>query len=140
MKIVFDTNVYVAEALLGEAAEEMVTATVSASWRIYATAYLLDEFERVMIEKLGVSQRFASLSRQRIARRAKTVESAVSHHAVLLDAADTPILRAAISVGADFLVTNDHHLLDLDPYEGVRIVSMSHYRQVLITEGLIHPL
>jgi hypothetical protein len=34
MKIFFDTNVYVAEALLGEAAEEMVAATERASWRI----------------------------------------------------------------------------------------------------------
>jgi hypothetical protein len=31
MKIFFDTNVYVAEALLGEDAEEMVAATQQAS-------------------------------------------------------------------------------------------------------------
>ena len=35
MKIFFDTNVYVAEALLGEAAEEMLEVTARASWRIY---------------------------------------------------------------------------------------------------------
>ena len=43
MKIFFDTNVYVAEALLGEAAEEMLAATEKASWRIYASTYVLDE-------------------------------------------------------------------------------------------------
>ena len=35
MKIFFDTNVYVAEALSGEAAEAMLAATENASWRIF---------------------------------------------------------------------------------------------------------
>ena len=46
MKIFFDTNVYVAEALLGEVAEEMLAATERASWRIYVSTYVVDELER----------------------------------------------------------------------------------------------
>ncbi|MFO0805377.1 MAG: hypothetical protein U0791_19910 [Gemmataceae bacterium] len=53
------------------------------------------------------------------------------------DAADTPILRAALAAGAHYLVTNDRHLLDLDPYEGIRIVSMTEYRELLVREGLL---
>ena len=139
MKIFFDTNVYVAEALLGEAAEAMLAATEQASWRIYASSYLLDEVERVMTEKLGFSPRFAVLSRRRIIRRATMVEPGTSRHAVADDAADTPILRAALAAGVDCLVTNDRHLLDLDPFEGLRIVSMTQYRQMLVNEGLIPP-
>ncbi len=74
MKIFFDTNFYIAEALLGEAAAEMVEATEQASWRIYASSYLLEELERVMTEKLGFSQRLALLSRRRIIRHATLVE------------------------------------------------------------------
>jgi hypothetical protein len=39
--------------------------------------------------------------------------------------------------GVDYLVTNDRHLLDLNPYEGLRLVSMAEYRQVLVTEGIL---
>ena len=39
MKVFFDTNVYVAEALLGQAAEQLIEATERAAWRIYATSY-----------------------------------------------------------------------------------------------------
>ncbi len=46
MNIFFDTNVYVAETLLGEIAEEMLAATEAASWRIHASGYLLDESRR----------------------------------------------------------------------------------------------
>jgi len=136
MKIFFDTNVYVAEALLGEAAADMLAVTAKASWRIYASTHVLDELERVVTEELGFSKRLALLSRQRIIRRSQIVEPVASRHEVPDDAKDTPVLRAALEGGVDFLVTNDRHLLDLNPYEGLKIVSMAEYLQILQTEGL----
>ena len=137
MRIFFDTNVYIAEALLGAGAAEMVAATEQAGWRICASSYVLDELERVLSERLGFSERLAKLSRQRIIRRAAMVEPGASRHTVADDPADTPILRGAVAAGVDYLVTNDRHLLDLDPYEGLRIISMTDYRQVLVNEGVL---
>ncbi len=139
MKVFFDTNVYVAEALLGQAAEQLLEATERATWRIYASIYLLDEVERVLTEKLGFSRRLAFLSRRRIIRRAQLVEPGASRHAVPGDPADSPILRAALAAGADYLVTNDAHLLALDPYEGLRIVSMDRYYRMLRDGGWLEP-
>jgi predicted nucleic acid-binding protein len=101
MKIFFDTNVYVAETLLGEAAAEMLAVTEKASWRICASVYVLDELERVITEELGFSRRLASLSRRRIIRRASMVEPGPSRHGVLQDVKDTPVLRAALDAGVD---------------------------------------
>ena len=137
MKVFFDTNVYVAEALLGGAAERIVAATREAKWRVVCSAYVLDETERVLTEKLGFAQRFGYLTRERIRRRASLVLPPASRHAVLDDWADTPVLGAAIAAGADFLVTNDAHLLALSPYQGLRIISMTAYFDLLVNEGHI---
>jgi uncharacterized protein len=137
MKVVFDTNVYIAEALLGAGASRLVQATVDAGWRIYVSKYLLDEFERVMTERLEFSRRFAVLSRLRIVRRANATKLPLSRHTVPDDPNDSPILRTAIVAGADYLITNDRHLLDLDPYEGLRIVSMNKYSHILENAGLL---
>ena len=137
MRVFFDTNVYVAEALLGAGAAEIVTAAEAAGWRIYVNRYVLDELERVLTERLGFSRRLALLSRQRITRRATEVEPGASHHGVPSDDADTPILRAAVAAGADYLVTNDRHLLEVDPYEGLRIISRTDFRQLLDNEGIL---
>jgi len=75
----------------------------------------------------------------RVAQRAALVEPGTSHHEVPGDVADTRILRAAVAAGVDYLVTNDRHLLGLDPYEGVRIISMDQYYQLLANEGHIRP-
>ena len=66
------------------------------------------------------------------------VEPGTSRHGVPDDVKDTPILCAALEAGVDFLVTNDRHLLGLNPYEGLRIVSMTEYYDILVSEGLIH--
>lgn len=133
----FDTNVYIAEALLGEAAEALLTATIKASWRIFMSDYVLDEVERVLVEDLSFSPRLAQLTRRRCVRRSIHVPERLSHHTVPDDPADSPILRAAVNASVDYLVTNDIHLLDLHPYEGFRIISMTEFYQLLIHGGWI---
>jgi len=137
MKIFFDTNVYVAEALLGESAEAILEATANASWRIFVSDYLLDEIQRVLVEYLGFSRRLAGLTRQRCSRRSIHTPERPSRHKVPGDPADSPILRAALHAGVDFLVTTDRHLPNLNPYEGLKIVSMTGYHNLLVEQGLL---
>ncbi len=136
MKLFFDTNVYVAEALLGEAAEHMIQVTLQARWRIYASPYLLEELLRVLTEDLGFSRRLAALAQRRIVRRSTLVEGG-STAQVPQDPKDSPILQAALGCGADYLVTNDRHLLSLDSIKGLRIISMSDYHELLRQQGLL---
>jgi putative PIN family toxin of toxin-antitoxin system len=136
VKVFFDTNVWVAEALLGRGAERMIGATAGARWHIYASRHVLDELQRVMI-RLGFARRIATVSRGRISRRATLVAPASSRHAVRGDPQDSPILRAALACGADYLVTNDAHLLELHRYEGLEIVSMEQYLRILREQGLL---
>lgn len=137
MKIFFDTNVYIAEAILGGAAARMLDATRRASWRRYCCRAVLNEVGRVLVEKLGFSCRFAVLTQSRILRNSILAEPGASRHTVPRDPDDSPILAAAVAAGADYLVSNDPHLLALDPYQGMRIISMDAYYRLLVDEGLL---
>lgn len=137
MKIFFDTNVYIAEALLGGTAELLIASTSHARWRIFVNDHVLEEIERVMVEQLKCSPRLARLTRDRCRRRAVRVAEIESKHSVPADPADTPILQAAISAGVDYLVTNDKHLLAFNPHESLQIVSMTEYFELLANEGLV---
>lgn len=136
MKVVFDTNVYVAEALGGETARRILDSTDRASWRTYISQYILDEMFGVMTEDLGLSRRSAMLAIVRALRRGCLVEPLPSRHAVPKDPDDSDVLRTALRAGADYLVTNDRHLLVLHPYEGIEIVTMAEYRRILENQGL----
>ena len=137
MKVFFDTNVLIAEALLGEATAQILNATIAARWRIYANLHVLTEVRRVLVERLGFSERSAISVCRRIVRRSRLVRDRPSRHRVPTDPNDNLILQAALTAGADYLVTNDRHLLELHPYEGVQIVSIAQYHQILIDEGLL---
>jgi predicted nucleic acid-binding protein len=65
------------------------------------------------------------------------VDQRTSRHVVPGDPADNSILQAALAAGADLLVTNDKRLLALHPYEGLRIISMADYFDLLKHEGLL---
>ena len=65
------------------------------------------------------------------------VEPLPSKHVVPADPKDTAILAGAMAAGVDYLVTNDPDLLSLDPYEGLRILSMAAYYDFLTREGLL---
>jgi putative PIN family toxin of toxin-antitoxin system len=136
MKVFFDTNVYVAEALVGGGAARMIEATKRGKWRIYASSYVIAELVRVLTEDLGFSSRLAALTQRRIVGRSALV-SLKSTAKVPQDPNDSPILQAALSCGADFLVTNDRHLLSLHPFEGLEIVSMRRYTELLREHGLM---
>jgi predicted nucleic acid-binding protein len=96
----------------------------------------MDELVRVLTERIGLSHRLASLARRRILKRSMVVKSK-SSVAVPQDPNDSPILQAALTCSADYLVSNDRHLLELDPFHGVRIISMNSYLQLLRNEGLV---
>lgn len=136
MKVFFDTNFYVAEALLGKAAQEMIKAVLAARWRVYTSRYLLEELGRVLVDELGFSRRQALRAQRGIKYRSSFWDGTASA-IVPGDAKDSPILQAAVGSGADYLVTNDRHLLALHPYEGLRIVSMTEFYRLLRREGLI---
>jgi len=137
MKVLFDTNVYVAEALIGAAAQRIVSTTIAAAWRVSTCETILDELKRVLVEELDFSRRDAAIICRRCEMRAKLVTPRPSKHRVPGDPNDDPILAAACDAGVDYLVTNDKLLLDLDPYEGVRIISMTDYYRLLQDEGLV---
>ena len=137
MKVFFDTNVYVAEALLGDAAVRMLDATVQAKWRIYLSRQILDEIGQVLVHQLGFTRRLASLTQARVARRAILTEPGALSHNVPDDPKDSPILQAAMTAGVDYLVTNDQHLLSLHPYHGLQILSMTQFHELLVSQGLL---
>jgi|SRR5439155_19049332 len=136
MKIFFDTNVLVADALLGGAAMRMLDATEQARWRIFTSRFVLDELARVLLEDFQFSRRLAALAQARIIRRSGIIEP-LSAAQVPHDPNDTPILQAALTCGADYLVTNDRHLFGLNPFEGLRIISMNDYFRMLQDQGML---
>lgn len=136
MKILFDSNIYISEALGGAAATRVIAACRRAKWTLFTCDFQLEEIERVLTEELGYSSRFAKLTRRRVQLICNVVNVGSTRHKVDRDPNDTPILEAALIAGVDFIVTFDGDLLTMDPYEGIDIVTAGRLLTYMRQSGL----
>jgi putative PIN family toxin of toxin-antitoxin system len=135
VKVLFDTNVHVSDAIYGGHATRAITATVMARWKIFVCPTILSELDRVIRTKFNRSHSFANATVQTLRDVSEVADEPVSHHRVPGDADDSPILRAALAASVDYLVTGDAKLLAVSPIEGVRIVTLAEYLRVLQNHG-----
>lgn len=69
----------------------------------------------------------AAYARLRIKPMARTVNPTQTLDVVKEDPSDNRILECAVASGSDYLVTGDHHLLQLGSYSGIRIMNVSDF-------------
>jgi putative PIN family toxin of toxin-antitoxin system len=135
VKVLFDTNVHVSDAIHGGSATRAITETLKARWKVFVCQTILTEVERVIRTKFNRSQSFANATVETLRDVSEVAEEPLSRHHVPGDPDDTPILRAAMAAGVDYLVTGDAKLLALSPVEGVRNISLAEYLHVLQSHG-----
>jgi len=120
-RAVLDTNVLIAAAYAeGSASRRIVEAVLSGRVEAVASEAVLGEY-RFIVERAVRRPDY----RERLAALLDTVEivePAPLPPTVPDDPDDDKLLGAAVGGLAGWLVTNDRHLLVLNPFEGVRIV------------------
>lgn len=132
MRVVFDTNVWVSGSLTDEGAPaRLVDRAINGEFLVFSSRDLYEELADVMW-------------RQKIARliaeedRAKYLKL-IGHVMIVLqpedtiseierDSADNRVLECAVEAEAQYIVSGDPHLLDLDSFRGI---SISNPRQFL---------
>ena len=114
-RVVLDTNVLVSSAY-----DEL-----SASWKIVGACMrgeltaivspaLQGEYEEILAKAVKIRGHEEQI--RKFLSAVETVHPATVPHVVRDDPEDDKVLAAAVEGKADAVVTNDRHLLDLDPY------------------------
>lgn len=135
MKVLFDSNILISAAVFGGAAMRAFKATTKARWKLFASEYILTETGQVIRDKLGGSPGFTRAAVHAFRQACEIADDPRMRHHVPRDPDDTPVLRAAIAAGVDYLVTRDADLLTLNPTEGVRIITLAEYLHILQDHG-----
>ena len=135
MKVLFDSNVHVSAAVYGGAGARAVRVTLRAHWKVFISEFILDETRRIIRDKFGRSPAIVNSTIDTLSDVCEIVEEQRAKHHVPGDPNDTPILRAALAAGVDYLVTRDAELLALNPTESVRISTLAEYLHILEDHG-----
>ena len=124
-RAVFDTNVLISALLFrGSVSEKAFALSLSGAAASVTSPAILAELEDVLKRKFRLSKGAAREIAKFVRDVSECVEPAIVIDVVVKDPADNLILECALWGDASFLVTGDKaHLLPLDPFRGIRIVS-----------------
>ncbi len=135
-RVVLDTNVLVAAAYASaSASRRIVEACLRGELAAIVSAETVRE-HRYILDRAVRSGAYLERLEQFLCSSTLVVPERTPRH-VPDDAEDDKFLAAALAGRAGWIVTNDHHLLALDPYWEIRIVRPSQFAELtkLTTTG-----
>lgn len=122
-RIVLDTNVLVSALLFGGLPAVIVRAMADGALTSITSPPLLTELKRVLISKFDYLPTLAELITTEVRTMSEFVEPTITLDAVSHDPSDNRVLECAVSAHADAIVSGDRHLLTLNTFRGIPILS-----------------
>lgn len=123
MRIVLDTNIYIAAALSNSGfSEDILKQTVRARLKIITSEEILLEIRSKLTDKFHWLQYDIEFFLTRIRKIAEVVEVTEKVSIIIRDPKDNRILECAISGQADLIITLDQDLIKLKSFKGIGIV------------------
>ena len=124
--IVLDTNVLISAILFGGDPQKILEMVIAGSVECALSLVILDELRDVLQRpKFGFSSKQALAIVEELCGLCEIVRPSVKISVVKADPDDDRVIECALEAKATLIVSGDAHLLDLDRFKGIRIVSPS---------------
>lgn len=138
MRIVSDTNVLVSAFIskLGHSAKILDLASMFEEIQLVLSESILDEFEDVLSrdevkERFGYSNQEIELFARSVREISTIVEARSGFKIVKEDPKDDVVLNTAYDGKADYIVSGDRHLRNLNKFKGIKIVSPKQMMKII---------
>lgn len=133
IKVVLDANQFVSGVITSKGNSSRILDLVKEDKiKLLISSSILNEIRRVLfyphlkkIHKFGYHEIDEGL--KKISSFAKFTTEGSKINAIKDDPSDNKYLECAVSGEADFIISGDHHLLNLKTYQGVKIISPAEF-------------
>lgn len=126
MRAVLDTNVLISSVISTGVPHDIVVAGFNREYQIIVSVPTLQEFRDTLLkypDRFHLDQDEVQQEVETIRYFAEFVDPDVDISAVADDPDDDKFLEAAVAGDVDHLVSGDTHLLDLDTFRGIDIIT-----------------
>ena len=132
LRIVLDTNVLISVVVYGGNPRKILKAAISGAFGISVSETLIQELQDVLQRpQFGLGVQFIQNTVAELTSIAEWVAPAKHHLLVKDDPSDNLVLDCAVAADADYLVTGDKHLLQLQKCGTVKILNPQQFMDVL---------
>ncbi len=130
MRVVFDTNILISAAISEGAPARCVELARSGKVTSVTCAQILEEYAKVLIEKIDLTQAEAAVLARSITRYSEVVAIGGDLQAVPDDPIDDKIVECAVAGNATHIVSGNQHLLNLKNYQKIAIVPAAEFMKL----------
>lgn len=126
-RIVLDTNVWLSAIIFGGTPRKVLTSVLEGKTVVFTSPAILLEIALKLKEKFFWSEEKVVKTIKAISNLAIVVNPKKKLRVVKKDRADNKILEAALATEVEFIVTGDHHLLELIKFKKIKIVTAADF-------------
>ena len=122
MKVVIDTNILI-QGNLGpySFAQQIIDWVISNDMTAYLTHQIIRE-NKLKTKELITDRNYLDLIDEYF-DSCQTIRSKNHFKVIKADRDDDKQLNGAVAAKVDYIISNDHHLLDLEKYQGIKIIN-----------------
>ena len=132
MKAVLDTNVFVSGIHWNGASEQVLRAWFLNKFKLVSSTEIVVEFANTMLSfKVPMNIEDISWWESLILEKAEFVVPQRKMAMVKDDPDDDKFIEAAVEGKADYVVTQDNHLLKIRQFEGIQIITPEEFLRIL---------
>ncbi|MBU1070839.1 putative toxin-antitoxin system toxin component, PIN family [Patescibacteria group bacterium] len=122
MKLVLDTNIYIAAFLNKGLASDILKLAQRRKIELFISNAIIKEIRRKLSEKFGINRETCQEFIELILQVATLVKPVEKLSIVKTDPTDDRILECALKAKAGLIISMDKHLLKLKSFNGIGIV------------------
>ena len=130
VRVVLDTNIWISALNFGGKPAQILKIAVKKQIRLYPSRTLFAEFVGVLRKKFGYSDEKIEEVEVLFKKRVKFREPRINLNVIKTDPSDNRVLECALETEADFIVSGDKDLLNLESFRGIRIVSPTEFLKI----------
>jgi putative PIN family toxin of toxin-antitoxin system len=124
-RVTADSNIWVSGLNWRGQPHEFLNLARSGQIQLSISDAVLDEFTRILHDKLEWSDERLNALRAEVATFTRRVSPIETLDAVPRDADDNRIIECAVAAGSDAIITGDDDLLSLGSFRGIEIIKVA---------------
>lgn len=129
-KVVLDTNVFVSALGWKGASHNVLNECINEKLDLFLSVEIFNEIKRVlMYPKFRFSATEINEFLDQILEIGNLVETAIKVNIIKDDSSDNKFLECAISVDADYIISRDPHILKINEFRGIKIITPEDYME-----------
>lgn len=133
-KVVFDTNIYISALhFQGSIPRKILELVDAGNFQLFISKQIIAELRGVLRVKFKYELSKLDLMEELILSISQVVEPRIKIKFIKEDPDDDRILECAVEGKADFIVTGDRHLLQIEEFRGIKITSARVFMEEYLT-------